>query len=317
MNILYLGDFRRSYDTEVYIAKTLSMIGHRVVCINSVKNTIQDVENVIKRNHFDFALCGKGIFYGIKEHLRETKIFFKERGLMTVGWFFDIVLGTARERENENIRNYFWQDVVCSTDGGHDESFKKLGINHYVLRQGIYEPEAVMGNPNEAEKNDIIFVGGISHYQWFKWKHRSQLVRFLADTYGNDFRQYGRSEQLRGIGLNNVIAASKVVVGDSLYSPNYWSNRLYEMIGRGAFLIFPEIPGIEEEFTPGKHFVTWKIGDWGDLQDKIEFYRSFDDEREKIRKAGFEYCKKYHTYTERCKKLIKIVEKELNKAIKQ
>jgi len=104
-----------------------------------------------------------------------------------------------------------------------------------------------------------------------------------------------------------------VVVGDSVYSPRYWSNRLYETIGRGGFLIFPKIPGIDGEFTPYKHFVPYDYFDFDGLKEKIDYYISHDKEREEIKMAGFEHCKNKHTYRHRCEYLIKRVKERLGK----
>lgn len=301
MHILYLGVFERTYDTEVYIANSLESLGHTVVRCPMVQATIHEMREVLDKEKPDFILFSKGWF---KQNNEDMIQFFKNSGYLTVGWFFDLAWGTMREG---HIYQHmaFRADIVCTTDGGHDKEFNRASINHYTLRQGIYEPEAYMATPEEAE--DIVFVGTSVHEHYFSWSHRGELLKWLAATYGEKFKWYGKDDGIRNDKLNTLYASTKIVVGDSVYSPNYWSNRLYETIGRGGFLIFPEIPGLENEFTPYKHFIPYKVGRWDELKEKIDYYLAHPKERRAIQKAGFEHCKKHHTYAKRCERLIEIV----------
>lgn len=301
MKCLYLGVFERPYDTEVYIANSLEALGHTVVRCPMVQATIHEMREVLATEKPDFILFSKGWF---KTNNEDFIQFFKHSGFLTVGWFFDLAWGTMREG---HIYQHmaFRADIVCTTDGGHDEQFRDAGIRHFTLRQGIYEPEAYLAKPEKAE--DIVFVGTSVHSHYFSWDHRKKLIDWLGVTYDKQFGWYGQNDGIRNDKLNTLYASTKVVVGDSVYSPNYWSNRLYETIGRGGFLIFPEIPGIEKEFTPYEHFIPYKVGHWAELKEKIDYYLTHDKEREKIRLAGFEHCKKHHTYKKRCERLIEIV----------
>ena len=66
----------------------------------------------------------------------------------------------------------------------------------------------------------------------------------------------------------------------------------------------PYIKGIEDLFEVGKEIITFKFGDFKDLKKKIDYYLEHDDEREKIRIAGFERTKKNHTYKNRWIKIL-------------
>ena len=65
--------------------------------------------------------------------------------------------------------------------------------------------------------------------------------------------------------------------------------------------------GLDEEFTPYKHFVPYEYGDIRGFLEKIEYYIEHDVEREYIRKEGFEFTKENHTLIQRCQKLIKSI----------
>lgn len=300
--VLYFGSFGKPFDTEVYIANTLETLGCTVKRLETPAVNEAHLESLLSKK-WDLVLFSKGWFpFSEGEAFRMVRDY---TGL-SVGWFWDICWGT----QNENLVNnhhLFKADIVLTTDGGNDDRWKQLGIDHRVLRQGIYEPEALIGSKTEEFTCDVTFVGGDQHEKIFGWEHRTKLLQFLRDTYGSSFKHFGVERSIRNLELNNLYASAKVVVGDSLLSPQYWSNRIYETTGRGGFLIFPKVPGLEKEFEYYKHIVPYEIGDWSGLKEKIDYYLTHDEEREKIRQAGFKHCKDKHTYTIRCKQLLELV----------
>ena len=210
-------------------------------------------------------------------------------------------------RETQISQNpIFKADIVFSTDGGHQKEFEAAGVNHVLLRQGIYEPEAVLGTPNPDIKAEIVFIGAIYEHIW---PYRKTLVKWLQRTYKERFAHYGQRGEIRHQGLADLIASVKIVVGDSVHCPYYWSNRIMEVIGRGGFFIHPRVEGLNKEFPYYKTFIPYDIGNFGQLKEIIDYYS--DDkhklERDKIRLAGFEHCKKYHTYMIRVKEMMRIL----------
>ena len=109
-----------------------------------------------------------------------------------------------------------------------------------------------------------------------------------------------------------MLGKVKVFVGDSYPSPNYWSNRIYEITGRGGFLLHPETIGLDEEFIAGKHYIAYKRpgnrAGWQVLQGLIDYWVTHDKEREQIRQQGFAHCGKHYTYTHRVKTLLEHIQ---------
>ena len=134
---------------------------------------------------------------------------------------------------------------------------------------------------------------------------RQKLLLYLKRHLGS---RLGIVTNLRGNALTDHLRASGVVVGDSYPAPHYWSNRIYETLGRGGFLIHPKTEGMDEEFEAGKHYVEFKRGDYKQLIRLINYYLEHTEEREAIRQAGFEHVKKHLTYTHRCQVLIDRIE---------
>jgi hypothetical protein len=81
--------------------------------------------------------------------------------------------------------------------------------------------------------------------------------------------------------------------------------RTFETTGCGTFLLTNYTPGLEKLFDIGKELVVYN--DLNDLDNKVKYYLENEEEREKIAKAGYERSKKDHTYFERSKKLIQII----------
>ena len=131
----------------------------------------------------------------------------------------------------------------------------------------------------------------------------------VSRQYGGMFRWFGSETpyHIRGGNLSEVIRSTKIILGDSVYSPRYWSNRIYETLGRGGFIIHPNIEGLEEEFTYYKHFIPYDYGDFEGLFDKIDYYLTHDNEREYIAQQGREHVMEHHTLLHRCKSLLQSV----------
>jgi hypothetical protein len=305
LKLLYFGVFERPYDTETYIANTLELLGHRVFRQNTVKTEKEQLVELLKME-WDAVIFSKGWFPFGEQEARQLVM---QTENLTIGWFWDLCWGTPREKKMLGCHHLFFCDLVLTSDGGHNGRWKDVGITHKILRQGIYEPEAVLGKKRKEFDYDVVFVGTDVHEQAFGWRYRTELLKWLRRTYGDRFKQFGGKDQeeIRNLTLNDLYASAKVVVGDSVYSPDYWSNRVYETMGRGGFLIFPYVDGMEKEFTPFKHFIPYNYGDYEKLGQKIDYYLKHKAERDEIRLAGFKHCKKNHTYTIRCRQLIEII----------
>jgi len=70
--------------------------------------------------------------------------------------------------------------------------------------------------------------------------------------------------------------------------------RCFEATGCGAMLITEKSKNIEYYFEPDKECVTYI--DEEELIEKIRYYQSHDDEREKIARAGHRRTMADHTY---------------------
>jgi len=299
--ILYFGDFRKPYDTELYIARALRDLGYEVMCKQEDNMIIQNVMSLVSEVKIYNPIL---VLFSKGKPIGESQLFIEElkkAKINTACWLFDLYFDLPIDR-GRGLRAKtapFNCETIFSTDGGHEKEFADLGIKKITLRQGIYDKEAILYDREKV--NDIIFVGNDV------FKTRVLLLNSLKEKYGDRFRRFGHSNDtvVRNLPLNELYASTKIVIGDSQPSPKYWSNRIYETLGRGGFLLHPKVEGIEEEFEDGNHLVLYERDNMEDLYSKIDYYLTHDEEREKIRKAGHELVKNKYTYTDRCRDLMK------------
>lgn len=325
MKILYIGNYTKIGDplgycpNAEYIAQSLRELGHEVWPMNECDYTPMDIIDFMKMKKFDLILTEEGRLkndFVNNERLKKDILLqlfaavmneAREQGIPVVAWLTNIFHGVMRREIQLRTNPIFKADMVFTTDGGHQKEFEALDINHRLLRQGIYQHEAYIGKPVYPTKAEIVFVGAIYEHIW---PYREKLVNFLKETYGDKFEHLGQRGDIRHDQLNNLCATAKIVVGDSVYSPHYWSNRVYEIIGRGGFLIHPRVAGLGDEFIYHKHIIPYDFGNFGQLKEIIDYYLSHEEEREKVRMAGFEHCKANHTYKHRVSQMLEVLEKE-------
>lgn len=307
MVIFYLGNFLSPWCTEVHISKTLQKLGHEVVELQENFTQPDHLANRFGVEAFDLFLFTRTWGETLKkDHLD----ILRRRSIPSASFHLDLYMGL--ERDGGLGSDPFWStDFVFTPDGDPDsaQEFRKLGINHHYLKPGVYEDECYIADVPISR--EIIFVGSYSYHP--EYPYRQKLIDFLKNTYGNRFEHWGSQGMghVRGEDLNRLYASSKIVVGDSLMLPghtHYWSDRVYETLGRGGFLIHPYIKGLEEEFIDGNELVFYQHGKLAtSLQRKIDHWLMADTEREEIRRMGHEFVKSQCTYTQRMNQMLDVI----------
>jgi hypothetical protein len=223
-------------------------------------------------------------------------------------YHLDLWLGLSRQRDLRRKPVYLYIDHFFTVDKKMAEWFnKQTSVKGHYIPAGVYDKECTY--TPAAPKEEVIFVGSKTYHP--EWPYRPKLINFLSQTYGARFNLYGREGLgiMRGQDLNNLYASTKVVVGDTLCPEfkyaDYWSDRIYETLGRGGFLIHPYIQGLEKEFEDKKHIVFYEYNNLKQLQELINYYLENDKEREKIRRSGHELVKNNYTYKNRWEAILK------------
>jgi hypothetical protein len=304
MKVAYIGNFRESFCTEVHIQKTLESLGVEVAPLQEDQLDLPKLGRTVKRFGADVLLYTRT--WGVKDKpfLIDTFRRLESDGIKTASYHLDLYLGIKRESTLHG--DPFWSTGYVFTPDGDPASakrFESLGINHYYIKPGVLKAECVPGNYRESLASDVAFVGSVHGYHK-EWPYRNKLHQWLSKTYKDRYVKHGHPESLvRGQDLNDLYASAKVVVGDTLCpgfkKPYYWSDRVYETVGRGGFLIHPRITGLEEEFVDGEHLRLYDYGDFTGLKSLIDQYVEDDAERKRIAATGQAFVRANCTYTER------------------
>ena len=306
--IVFLGNFRVDYSSETHHAKTLESMGHKVI---KMQESEARSEEILK------AAIDSDLFIWIHTHgWRTPGRFEMDRVLRTLAdykvptmtYHLDLWFGLQRQKDLNSHPVYKYIGHFFTVDSKMADWFnKKTNVKGHYIPAGVFDQECYL--KDVTKKHDVIFVGSKKYHP--EWQYRTKLIDWLAETYGDKFEHYGSGglPAVRGALLNKLYMSTKIVVGDTLCIdfkyPDYWSDRVYETMGRGGFIIHPYIKGMEREFEDKKHLVFYEYGNFKQLKELIDYYLEHDEEREAIRKAGHELVKNNYTYKNRWQSILK------------
>ena len=309
LTVAYLGNFREDmpeserFTTECHVAASLSALGGvRVIQLQENKVTLPDILNACRESDlFLWTRTGGWLRCNGFEMLQRIKI-------PTAAYHLDLFWGLDRETEL-SFDPYWSVDYSFTADGGHQDDFKKAGVNHFWLNPGVLKRECYVAEPRQDLICDVGFIGS---YNYHSQHDRKGLIDFLKSAYGSRFRLFGANgDSWRGNDLNQLYRSIRCVVGDSCFAgrcKKYVSDRFYESCGRGAMTIFPVIEGITDEFTEGVHLRLYQFGDYEGLRGTIDEILALSEaQRLSMRQAASAYVKSRHTYTERMQQLLETV----------
>lgn len=310
MRVTFFGNFDVDYCSEVHHAKSLEYLGHDVIRLQEPRTPVDVIRDEAVRSDMFVWVHTHGFDTpGIRDAIRDIKA----AGVPVVAYHLDLYLGLKRWRNYESdpymreIDHWFTVDRLMA-EWLNDNT----DVTGHYLPAGVFGEECYLAPADHPAGNDVIFVGSKGYHP--EWPYRPQLIQWLRDTYGSRFTHVGGDGDtgtIRGHDLNRVYASSKVVVGDTLCIgftyPDYWSDRVYETLGRGGMLIHPHIAGMDRTFTGGEHLAYYPYGDFDKLRWLIDYYLDNDAEREQVRLAGHNKVKASETYAHRWEHILKTV----------
>jgi hypothetical protein len=164
-------------------------------------------------------------------------------------------------------------------------------------------------------------------------------VVFLANCYSDSRKALGRLLQsmpginvgLYGRGWNYgngdctynfpvssaLYSTARISIGDNQYPDHrgFVSNRIFEALASGAFLLHQTVPGLEDltGLVDGTHYVSWS--DEMDLQQKIKHYltQRYEKGRARIAEAGRDYVRSAHNFDKRVEELFRLIQRKVGK----
>lgn len=278
-------------DDEGAITHALQSLGH---CVQRVR---QRKGYTIKKIHTDFVLFHHWHDYAAIEKLERPK----------VAWTFDLVQYPDPMLARRNEERVAWMrrlagvaDLVFSTDGdwvAQDQTGKLVW-----LPQGA--DERVVGRGMADEGAPLLFTG-ISRGGG---QGRVEFVLQMQERYGDQFRHIQKGvyrEQLR-----DLIAGTDIVLAPSApVTHAYWSNRVYNVLGFGGFLLHPYSERLSHHYKDGTEIMYYR--DAEHLHRLIREYRDDHTGRQRIATAGLERTQRQHLYRHRCERLVAVVKERL------
>lgn len=312
MRLGFIGNFGPPYSTECDRVWSFKKLGHQVEPFQENWTTAQQLRDAIPRldmllysHTHDPAYVISGLIDVFKD--------YKAAGVPTVSAHLDRWLWLKRVSDVGKEATWF-TEYIFMADASPEaaELYNKIGLNWHYLRPAVVERDCYMAQPDHDRfPHEIIFTGSRGYHP--EYPFRPKLIDWLKQTYGDRFGHYGNDgiRVLRQHDLNTALATAKIVVGDSCFGgrPNYVSDRYYECRGRGGgVFLHPMVGGVDYH---GVAFYGGDIMDDNnkliDLKAQIEHFLKSDDEREEMRRTGFEWVRDNETYTHRAQEMLDVV----------
>jgi hypothetical protein len=284
VNILYIGNHGQpNNDDEGAISWGFRQLGHTVTEVHENSN-FNVILNDINFSNFDFALFHKtdpAVIKKISEYIE------------CVCWFFDGINKGFEFNDVyiEEVKKYHTKMFFTDGDYVHDSKNK----NFFSLKQGFDSRKIKLVN-NIIPSRCISFLGNINHNAYNERFLTCDAVKkkyndlFICDLNFNIFQDT----------LTEYCQTTKIMLAMPPVTDMYWSNRVYVLGGRGAFLIHPSSQSLKE-LLPCLPMYT----DASDLCNKIEYFLANPKESLEIRKELQTTIIEKYKYKDRCEDIIK------------
>lgn len=334
--ILFCGNFRHAYCTEVHLTRTLEELGHTVTRLQESDVVPSMIYDVAIAQHADQVWYQRTWGYGqwppgnprgadLTGSLREVWARLKDAGIATVSYHLDLYRGLAREAAildpTGTVTDPFWLTEFVFTADGDGRTQRWMddhGIRHYWMPPAVVADETTPGVVDRDRwPDDVVFVGSGAGYHP-EHPERQELLDWAAARYGDRFRRYGLPQYIiRGADLNSLYATVPAVIGDSLARvypdgtrhTNYWSDRIHETLGRGGVLIHPDVPGLRDftGYEHGEHCLFYEYGDYDAVGEHVDWCLTHPTEARAMAERGRALTQAAHTYHHRLGAALAIV----------
>lgn len=281
-------------DDEGAITYALEKLGHTVLRLQEARGYRAD------RLDCDFILFHKWSDTSAMKRCKVPLVF----------WYFDLVDFPDPTLAERCKKRREWMEHVMPcvhlgfcTDGDWVERDRTGKL--VTLRQGADERVVGLGErePGYKEAYDTLFTG----IRAGGGSKRVSFVDEIQRTYGDRF--YHVTKGVHGRELANLIASSKIVVApDGPVTDRYWSNRVYNALGFGAFLLHPYCEELLKEYE-GDGMLLYRTRE--QLHRMIANALAYPSDRKDIAGRGLKITQERFLYRHRCEELIRIVKERL------
>lgn len=262
------------------------------------------------------------------EILPETLRAISRKGnVLTLNWFTD-------DHWRFNSFSRHWAplfDFVTTTDAGAAGKYRALGIRTVIQTQWAYNSFTYRPHDGVCD-GSVSFVGQVH-------SHRRDLVHALERAgipvlcWGRGWKngRIGFQEMVRLFSLSAInlnFSESSAILGwrplakvalnrradgslhlrdvrrmaehaRTLLATHHLQikGRVFEIPGAGGFLLSEQAEHLEDYFIPGREIVTFATPE--EMVEKTRYYLAHEEDRERIRAAGFQRAVQQHSYLRR------------------
>ena len=199
--------------------------------------------------------------------------------------------------------------VFFASQKMHDEFASKLHVPSGVAQQCV-DDSAMVYEEGHDKQYELLFVGNSRHV--FR-----PILKDLIPTehkltvYGRHWEKfpvqdYVVSDYMDNSKVGQAYHDAKILLNDhwdDMRENGIISNRIFDALAVGAFIISDDIPEIHELF--GDNVVTYHGRE--DLKAKIDYYLKHEEERDAKAKAGQKIALNGHTFRDRVAVMVKVI----------
>jgi len=183
-------------------------------------------------------------------------------------------------------------DVRSMQDEGNNSVFLQIGFEHQLFKP---DGPLLATQRNVHPYPDIVFMGNNYGKDRFPLSgERYEIAAALRKAYKNRFLLCGQGWDIDSVNLMGkpkeeamVYRSCKIAINANHFiHERFSSDRIFRIMGSGAFCLTRWYPGIEKDFTDGVHLRVFRSID--EMLSLVDYYLKNDVERAAIADAGCE-----------------------------
>ena len=211
------------------------------------------------------------------------------------------------------IEEYEKYDYVFIASEKYANKIKsKVNTNVNALLQ-CTDPDVFYPERNMDISDEILFVG-VTRGIYRKIIKDILKTDYDVSIYGMGWEEFIDEKYVKDYFIPNeelhkYYSSCKILLNDhwdDMIDEDFPSNRLFDALSCGTFVISDNIPSANSLFEGS--IVTYN--DENDLKEKINYYLTHDDERIKIAKKGQKIVLENHTFDHRIKKILSVLKEK-------
>jgi spore maturation protein CgeB len=209
-------------------------------------------------------------------------------------------------------------DLILTSFPHYVERFRSLGVASEYL-QLAFDSRVLDRVGRPPRDLDVVFVGALGRTQHSRGNALldAAAARLPLAVWGREVEQRPAASALRrayrgeawGLDMLRLFARARVALNRHIdVAEDYANNmRLYEVTGMGALLLTDAKRNLGELFDVGREVVAY--GNEDELVDLARYYLEHEDERAEIAAAGQRRTLSDHSYANRMRELVGILER--------